>query len=241
MSIFLTVMIIGLVGLLLMGLPGLGQHGHWGHGLGSGGHGLGHVPALPVISHGHIAIGHAVAPAHGAPGGMHLPVHAAHASSGGDSGVHGPFGSPGAAALGGSGIARFIPSPRPIFSLMALYGAFGYALTGGTHLGVPVSALAALVPAGLIERFMVTPLWNVLFRFQGKPSSSLEELVTERAEAVTPFRNGRGMVRVLRDGRAVQFRACLCEKHASFPVHVGDSLIIEEVDAPNERVTVSLE
>lgn len=240
MSIFLTLMVIGLVGLLLMGLPGLGQHGHWGHGLAPGGHGLGHGGPLPGVGQGHLALPHAGAHAN-APGGMHLPAHTAQGASSSDAGPYGAVGSPGAAAGEMSGILRFIPSPRPIFSLMALYGAFGYALAGGTHLGVPLSAAAALVPAGLMERFMLTPLWNLLFQFQGKPSSSLDELVTERAEAVTPFRNGRGLVRVLHDGRSVQLNARLTEKHSSLAVHVGDGLIIEEVDAPNERVTVSLE
>ena len=60
------------------------------------------------------------------------------------------------------------------------------------------------------------------------------------ATAVTPFRGGRGLVSVVRDGRLVQFSARLIDTQASLPVRVGDRLRIEDVDAARERVTVSV-
>jgi hypothetical protein len=58
--------------------------------------------------------------------------------------------------------------------------------------------------------------------------------------AVVDFRNGRGIVSTNREGRIVQLRASLSQDQASQAVKVGDRLRIEEVDGPNERVTVSV-
>jgi hypothetical protein len=92
----------------------------------------------------------------------------------------------------------------------------------------------------LLERYAVTPLWNEMLQFQGEPCSPLEYLLLQEAEAVTPFRNGRGVVQVERDGRLVQFSAHLPAAQATMPVQVGDKLRIEEVDEKNERVVVTL-
>lgn len=138
------------------------------------------------------------------------------------------------------GITRFIPSPRAVFSVLALYGAFGNALVHAAHLSVFFAALGAVVPTLLIERFIVTPLWNLIFRFQAPPSSPLEQLLFAEARAVIPFRNGKGMVSTVRDGRLVQLSARLREDQAALPVKVGEVLRIEEVDAENERLTVSV-
>ena len=107
------------------------------------------------------------------------------------------------------------------------------------HLPGLVVALVAVLPALLIERFAVTPLWNLVFRFQADPSSPLSALILEEASAVTPFRNGRGLVAVVRDGRLVQFSARLAAPQSGVPVRVGDRLRIEEVDSDRERLTVS--
>ena len=179
---FLTFMVIGLVGLLVMALPALGRHG---------------------LHHGAL---HAKA----------ALTHAGHAAS----------------------ATRFIPSPRLIFSVLALYGAFGNAGVHAFHLTPLVAGLAAVVPAIAIERFCVTPLWNLLFRFAGPPSSPLAELVLCEATAVTAFRNGRGIVSLVRDGRIVQFAAQLPPSHAERQVRVGDRLRVEDLDAQRERVTV---
>jgi hypothetical protein len=141
---------------------------------------------------------------------------------------------------------RFLPSPRLAFSVLALYGAFGNALVQAAGLRPLVAALVAVLPALVVERFAVAPLWNLAFRFQGKPSSPLGALVLDEAKAVTPFRNGRGVVSVVRDGRLVQFSAHLVEprererRKDDAPVRVGDRLLIEEVDADREHLTVSL-
>ncbi len=125
-------------------------------------------------------------------------------------------------------------------SLLALYGAFGNLAVAAFHLAVPWAALAAAVPALVIERYGVTPLWNWLFGFQGQPTTSLETLALSDAEAVSAFRNGRGIVSVLHDGRRVQLSARLAEGQTTTTVRVGDRLQIEDVDAANERVTVSI-
>lgn len=183
---------------------------HTGHGLHLGGHSVPHLGAHA---------GHA--------GGAHAAGHGAHhAESGG--------------GLGKSWLGGLIPSPRTIFSLLALYGAFGYTFVEAGHLAPNLAGLAALAPAWLIERFMVTPLWNFLFQFQAEPDKPLEALMLCEAKAVTPFANGRGIVSVVRDGRTVQFSARLIEDQSSMHVRVGDRLCIEDVDAQNERVTVRL-
>ena len=191
---FLTVMVIGLVGLLVMALPAFARHGA---GAGHHVHGLLHVKAAAGVAK-----------------------------------------AAGAAKV--TGATRFIPSPRLIFSVLALYGAFGNALVHAAHLTPLVAALVAVVPAAAVERFAVTPLWNLLFRFAGTPSSPLEHVVLADATAVTPFRNGRGMVSLVRDGRLVQFAAQLTDAHAGMEVRVGDRLRVEDLDSQRERLTVSV-
>ena len=203
---FLTLMVIGLVGLLVMAVPAFARHGAVGHG------------------HGHGVHGHGV---HGVLAAKSGVTHALAKQS--DAG-----------ALGPAGATRFIPSPRLIFSVLALYGAFGNALERAFQLAPLVAALVAVVPAGLIERFCVTPLWNLVFRFAGPSSSPLAELVLCDATAVTAFRNGRGMVSLVRDGRLVQFAAQLVDADAERQVRVGDRLRVEDLDAQRERLTVSV-
>jgi hypothetical protein len=123
---------------------------------------------------------------------------------------------------------------------MALYGAFGNMLAWLSLGPVWLSAVLALLPALLVERFLLSPLWRLAFQFQGRPCSPFPALLMEEARAVTPFRNGKGLVRVIRDGRSVQLSARLVEGQSLLPVRVGDKLRIEEVDPENERVTVSL-
>jgi len=186
---FLTLMVIGLVGLLVMAVPAFARHGAIGHGHGHGVHG--------------------VAPAKGA-------------------------------IVSSAGATRFIPSPRLIFSVLALYGAFGNAALHAFHLPLLLAALGAAMPALLVEWGLVRPLWRVLFRVQGAESTPLEQLVLSEARAEVPFRNGRGLVSTVRDGRRVQLAATLRQDQLSVPVKVGDRLTIEEVDPARERVTVTL-
>lgn len=136
-------------------------------------------------------------------------------------------------------LTRFVPSPRFVFSLLALYGAFGNVLVAA-RLSLWVAALLAIVPAALLERFAMTPLWRTLFKLESQAARPLGEIVMSEATAVTAFRGGRGVVSVVRDGRLVQFSARLIDAQASLPVRVGDRLRIEDVDAARERVTVSV-
>ncbi len=217
MPAFLVLMIIGIVGLLLMAIPGLNRHGHSVHVSGhAASHGVGHSSAS------HIA-------AAGARIGTAAKLTGARAASGARG-----------ASSSLTGLLKWIPSPRVIFSLLTTYGAFGLALVDGAHLHKTLAAMLAIIPAALIEKYAVGPYWNMLMTFEGIPSSPLEELTFSEAEAVTPFRNGKGMVSVNRDGRSVQFRATLPDDQCSVPVRVGDKLRIEQVDAEHERVTVSL-
>jgi hypothetical protein len=222
--VFLTLMVIGLVGLIMMALPALGghhlppMHGH-GHALGpgashgaAGAHGAALVPAHPTATS---------APA---PGPTQSQIILATATT----------------ATAPHTIRRFIPSPRAVFSVLALYGAFGNALVHAAHLPTATAALIAIGPALLVEWVLIRPVWNLMFRFQSSPSSPLEELIFAEAQAVVPFRNGRGMIATVRDGRRVQLQARLCDEHAALPVAFGQRLRIEDVDARRERVTVSV-
>ena len=221
-TVFLIVMVIGLVGLAMMAIPALGRRG-----AGPG-------------SHGHAALGH-----HGPAAGHALPAHGHVAAAAVGRG-------PGTAlqpARGremlpadatSSGVTRWLPSPRAAFTVLALYGAFGNALLEAFHLTILLAALVAVIPTLLVERLAVRPLWNLLFRFQGQASGPLEELLFGEARAVSAFVNGRGIVSTNREGRLVQLRARLCDAQAALPVKVGDRLRIEDVDAARERVTVSI-
>ena len=221
---FLIIMVSGLIGLLLMALPGFMQHGHSG------------TPHIAPPTHGGLHIGGA----HGAHGAGHaLPG----AHTGGA--VHGhapgqaPVGVTGAIEPPGFELTRLIPSPRAVFSILALFGAFGYALLPLVHWW-PVAAALAVVPACSIEYFAMRPLWNLMFKFQGLPDQPMEALVTCEATAVTPFRNGKGLVSVEHNGRVVQFSARLSKEQGNVPVNVGDTLCVEEVDSGAQRVLVSL-
>ena len=203
-------MVIGLVGLAAMAVPAFARS----HGALSG-----HAP--------HGALSHSANPSHAA---------------------FGPQTAGGRAALqhllpaeAGHGTRwRFLPTPRSVFSVLALYGAFGNAGVHAFRLPALLAALAALVPALLVEVALVRPLWKLLFRLHTPACSPLEQLILNEAEAVIPFRNGRGMVSTVRDARRVQLAAQLRRDQAALPVKVGDRLLIEDVDAANERVTVSL-
>jgi hypothetical protein len=208
---FLILMVIGLVGLAAMAIPAFGR----GHGGGLSGHGLsGHGLS------GHGLSGHAgAASVAGGRGALQqlLPADPAH-----------------------EGLLRFVPSPRAVFSVLALYGAFGNAALRAFHLPGVLAALVAVPPALLVEWALVRPLWRVLFRVQAAPSTPLEHLVSNEALAVVPFRNGRGLVSTVRDGRRVQLMASLREDQRAWPVKVGDRLVIDEVDAAREAVTVTV-
>jgi hypothetical protein len=192
--VFLTLMVVGLVGLVMMAVPALGGHRHLVH----------------VRTHGQVH-------AHGT-GASHQGGHAPALRDG----------------------LRFLPSPRAVFSVAALYGAFGNALVRAAHLTTARAAFIAVVPALLTEGLLIRPIWNLLFRFQGRASAPLEALILSEAEAVVPFRNGKGIVATVRDGRRVQLQARLSDSQKALPVKFGERLRIEDVDARRECVTVSV-
>ncbi len=246
---FLTLMVIGLVGLVMMAIPALGGHGHaapTGHA-GAIGHGAGAGHALGTGHAVGSGAGHALGTGHAGPGassGQPAPCAPVAPPSQGASQALAqavlPAGAPPADARPSRGILRFVPSPRAIFSVLALYGAFGNALVHAGHQPFLVAALLAAIPALLIERFAVRPIWNLVFRFQASPSAPLDTLLLCEAKAATPFRNGKGIVSVVREGRLVQLAARLSESDASLPISVGERLRVEDVDAKQERVTVSI-
>src|SRR3569623_58110 len=138
-----------------------------------------------------------------------------------------------------SGVTRFVPSPRHVFTLLALFGAFANVLVA-LHLPVWCAAIIAVVPAALVDRFAVTPIWGVLFKLELQAARPLAEIVMSEATAVTAFRGGRGVVSIVRAGRLVQLSARLIEADARLPVKVGDRLRIEDVAPARERVAVSV-
>jgi hypothetical protein len=212
--VFLAIMVAGLVGLVMMALPALGGHhlppGH-GHGLAGS-----HTGHLGAATHAHATDG---APAGSTPGVTQALLASAPATHVG---------------------RRFLPSPRTVFSVLALYGAFGNALVHAAHFSPGIAALLASGPALLVEWILIRPVWNLMFRFQAEASSPLEALILAEAQAVVPFRNGRGVITTIRDGRRIQLQAQLRAEDAARPVAVGERLRIEDVDPQRERVTVSV-
>jgi hypothetical protein len=211
--VFLTLMIIGIVGLTIMAFPAF-RHGHGA----LSGHGAAHA----AMGHGaaHAAMSHASAPQ--MTGGRAVTEHLLPADPAHETRL------------------RFLPSPRAVFSVIAMYGAFGNAGVHAFHLPPVVAALAAAVPALAVEWVLVRPLWNMLFRLHADASSPLEHLVLTEARAVVSFTNGRGVVSTIRDGRQVQLAARLRSDQKALRVNVGDRLLIESVDGPRERVIVSI-
>ncbi|MEO8902444.1 MAG: hypothetical protein ABI488_10690 [Polyangiaceae bacterium] len=212
-DVFLVLLVIGLVGLAAMAIPAFG-HSHAQAGMGHAAHGSlgrGAAHGTPYASATPV-----VSNARGALQHL-LPADAAHA-----------------------GVWRFVPSPRAMFSVLALYGAFGNAAVHAFHFPFLSAAISALFPALLVERVLVRPLWNVVFRLEASACSPLEQLILTEAQAVTPFRNGRGIVSTVRDGRRVQLVATLRQDQVTLPIRVGTRLLIEDVDAANERVTVTI-
>jgi len=190
--------------------------------------------AIPAFGHGHGALsGHGTLSGHGG------VSHAGPTSLGGSTG-RGALQQLLPADPAHESRLRFLPSPRAVFSVLALYGAFANAAEHAFHLPALLAALSAALPALFVEWALVRPLWRLLFRVQGAACTPLEQLVLSEAEAVVPFRNGRGLVSTVRDGRRVQLVASLRADQLALPVRVGDRLVIEDVDASRESVTVTV-
>src|SRR4051794_16968254 len=140
-------MVIGLVGLVMMALPALGGR---------------HLPPLHGHGHGAGLLGH------GGPGGAahaHATALPAHGPHQGQSFL--------ASAAAAHSSRRFIPSLRAVFSVFALYGAIGNALVHAAKLPSSAAALVAIVPALLVEWWLIRPVWNLMFRFKADASRPL--------------------------------------------------------------------
>lgn len=169
-------------------------------------------------------------------GGRGHASHAGHATHASHAGVHAaPH-----AVSSASHALHFLLEPRAVFSLLALTGAFGTLFEETVAPGLAVSLPTAVVLALVVERFVLRKTADLALRFQGRASRSLELLILDEATAVTSFSNGKGIVQVLHDGRAVQLSAHLAEGDSGEPVRVGAKLRIERVDAAAQRVTVSV-
>src|SRR5262245_25325679 len=209
---------LGTTGLVVMALGGLGHH--LGHA-GSAPHTAGH--AGPPLGHGN----HDVAlPGHSVPTGTVGHGHS-HLSHGG---AH--------ASLGGKLWALL--SPRVVCSVLVGVWASGRWL--GHCLFEPLVAAGALTGGVLFERYVVTPIWNGLFRFASAPARTLEQAVFEVARAVTDFNaQGQGLITLELDGQLIQVLGILRADERTIGVQVrrGDRVRIEEVDAVRNRCLVS--
>jgi hypothetical protein len=95
----------------------------------------------------------------------------------------------------------------------------------------------------LFERLLVSPLWNFTMRFASAPAQMLESAVTDEATAVTSFdANGQGIVSIEVDGQIQQILATLkdSDRLLGSRVRAGQRLRIDEVDAEQNRCTVSV-
>ena len=236
MDLYISSLLLGATGLTAMALSGLGSHGHAGgsHGHGHAGHlhgGHGHA-GHGHLGHGHAAPGHAVA-SHAAPGHGSASGHAVQSAHGQHSVAH------------GHGVASralwTIASPRFLFSFALGFGATG--IIARQALGGALLASAAVGGAVLLERALVTPLWNFIMRFASKPAQTLESAVTDEATAVTAFDpNGHGIVSLEVDGQIQQILAILSaeDRRLGVRIHAGQRVRIDDVDAERNRCTVSL-
>jgi hypothetical protein len=234
MSLFLIAAIAGGVGLLAMAVLGMGSHGAMG-GKGAVGH----------ASAGHAGHAHLAALGHGAKataGG--LKVGSARAGSARVGGIKGAT----KAAEGGAG-GSFVwllslLSPRVLFSVC-----FGFGVTG--LLAEQFASFVTAVICGAIggiafEALLVGPLWRLLLRFSA-PATTLDQSLFSTARAVTSFdKNGHGLVSLEVDGQVVQLLARLdsaaldSARQSGVRVHVGDELLVEEIDDVRQQCRVSL-
>jgi len=221
MDLYISSLLLGAVGLGAMALSGIGNRGHsnaHGHGDGGGhaGHGGGHVHG----GHGH---------GHG-PGqhGRGEPAHGAHG--------HSHFSD----SLAGRTFWS-ITSPRFLFSFALGFGAAGELFK--STLSGPLLLAIAIAGGVLLDRLLVSPLWNFTMRFASEPATTLESAITDEATAVTSFdANGQGIVSLEVDGQVHQILATLkaSDRLPGTRVRAGQRLRIEDVDAERHRCTVTL-
>jgi hypothetical protein len=134
-----------------------------------------------------------------------------------------------------------LASPRLLFSFALGFGAAGLLL--GPFAGGIVQLAIALLGGVLLERGVVSPLWNFTMRFASAPAVTLERAVTDEATAVTSFDgNGQGIVSLEVDGQVLQILATLqtADRELGARVRAGQRLRIEDVDRSAQRCTVSV-
>src|SRR5439155_22174107 len=158
--------------------------------------------------HGHDGVQHAGPLHHGAAGGAH---HADHAGAG--TGHHDPGASHPATAghahghpiskLTGRDALWALASPRVWFSFLVGAGSTG--LIARIWLIEPLVAVCAVTGGVIFERYVVSPIWRLLLRFESRPAATLESTIFEEARAETDFdAEGRGLISMELDGQIVQ-------------------------------------
>lgn len=139
-------------------------------------------------------------------------------------------------------LALTLLSPRIIFSLLLGFGAAGLLLRP-LLTATPLLLVAAAVAGGVVfERWVVQPVWRLLFNFASQPARTLDSAVLEEGKAVTNFdANGQGLIAFQLDGQVRQILATLCEEDraAGGRVRAGDRLFIRAVDGERNRCTVA--
>ena len=218
MDLYISSLLLGAVGLGAMALSGIGNRGHSNaHGHGDGGGHAGHGGA-----HGHGGHAHGHGHGHGEHGhGQHGHSHFS------DSLAGRTFWS--------------ITSPRFLFSFALGFGAAGELFK--STLSGPLLLAIAIAGGVLLERLLVSPLWNFTMRFASEPATTLESAITDEATAVTSFdANGQGIVSLEVDGQVHQILATLkaSDRLPGTRVRAGQRLRIEDVDADRNRCTVTL-
>lgn len=206
---------LGVTGLAVMAFLGFAHHGP-GNGHGSLGHG--HAA-------GHGAGGHDASMGHGHAGSHGHEHGAGHGHGHSESAV---------------GRLTSLLSPRVLFSFLVGLGATG--LLVKSLLVEPLTVAAALVGGFLFERFLVGPVWNLLFRFESRPAALLESAILEEARAAADFdANGQGLIQLELDGQVLQLLGTLTpeERAGGRRIRSGDLLRIEDVDTTRNRCTVS--
>jgi hypothetical protein len=192
--------------------------------------GLGVMALSGLGARGHAAGG---ARGHGAAGHAHGHTHIH---------THSARGAQVSARSAASRSLWAITSPRFLFSFFLGFGTAG--LSVRPFAGGAVLAAVAVLGGVVLERFLVSPLWNFAMRFASTPASTLESAVTDEATAVTAFDvNGQGIVSVEVDGQVVQILATLQPDHRALAgprIRAGQRVRIDEIDAERNRCTVSL-
>jgi len=159
-------------------------------------------------------LGHAHVPGHHSHGSSHAHGHVVHPVTGSHHGLHGHD-----VGIGGKALAQAWLSPRVLFSL-----------------------IVALAAAWLFERWLIQPLWRVLFGFASLPARTLESVVLDEAQAVTNFdKRGHGLIALDLDGQVVQILGVLHEEERKFGVRIraGDRVSITAVDTKRNCCTVT--